>query len=1243
VVQCDLCGQHFLTRNHLVEHLRAHVSPANRFNIVRHWFDRSVLRYQTVFVGEIESKESILQAMNFVYEDLRELLLLHVSWFRTLKVSMAASCVMVHDDWQPQGNAQVPAYVNKYFVSWCPYPTQVLLGIDDVDMFLNAGMHFMQELLERTTVDRSNVSLCHVRSLHVDLFRIRLIAGHCSNNVACIETLKDLSKPPPPTMREAEPQSDCFLNAVASMFVDEEDQNNVSALRAMARRRFNYNPQDMPMTLQQLGAFEEKQDFPIAINVYSIEKTVKKMRDDGGESNSRVTNYSLSILHRSGNIAPGVSICNLLLLRVSTEQIRVAQTGRMRAGSVKLHFVRMASLSKCVRPVYRGSKPTTWISRPHVHFCSNCQCRLHPLPDECRGMTTEALKRHMDARIEQHERVCFQNQAQKLVMPSLAAKHQTSARRQREAQLVNIDAPDYVDDDDDEEEEEEEEEEDEDEDEDEGDQEEEEGVNLRTTTAATRAAAPFLVSARTFDSAGFVFYNVHRRASAEIVLFYDFESLIEPMENDVFEDDRKHSRLVRYGRHVPFMYSLVVCTIQQEVLYHKTYTGLDAPKDFVSTLLTLEPQLEAFTNRFPDPPNISEDERDRLYRDQQGQCWLCREPLDDDDDITQPTVLDHSHCLKDPETGQPLIMGLCHRDCNLQRRRQVLFPAVAHNAQRYDCTLWLPQCDVQELKAQGYRVRLSGAAASGENFKILKLNHFDFVDSLNFLKGSLDSIVETARQSGCRFEILKALPKFANVPDELLFAKAAFPYELCTSMEVMREHTAFPERAAFYSKLRENTVCQEDYDAAKRLYTLAGCANLLEFCQLYVQLDVGLLASSFLMFRDEMYQWCGLDVSKCISLPSMTLDIFLDRHKPDIELLTDHTMYLTFAQALRGGLSQAVTRYTRAGTEVNLVHHEQLERQSAAARTVAGDEDKGAAALTTQLTRPLKMDPVTAQDPVLQHAFPIVVQPSEEGQRQLAAEESQLRARYKDIYEAKTLYRVLSCLDLNGLYAHAMSSYLPSEDFHWIPDAQLESFSADAILALPADGERGYTFTVDLEYDLAKAHSDPLHNMLPLFIHQQDLSWDDLSPYSQAAFVKQMSNNVAKAMRYTSRKLVASFRRQENYTVHFRLLQFLLRHDVKLVRVRSIIGYKQRPFIRPYVQECVTKRVEAKTALQSQCFKLCLNSLYGKLVMHCMCARARSRLLTFMYFMSVFFSHAYRWRAERITRTRDLCRPSGSV
>jgi hypothetical protein len=456
----------------------------------------------------------------------------------------------------------------------------------------------------------------------------------------------------------------------------------------------------------------------------------------------------------------------------------------------------------------------------------------------------------------------------------------------------------------------------------------------------------------------------------------------------------------------------------------------------------------------------------------------------------------------------------------------------------------------------------------------------------------------------------------------------------------MREHTDFPERAAFYSKLRENTVCQEDYDAAKRLYTLAGCANLLEFCQLYVQLDVGLLASSFLMFRDEMYQWCGLDVSKCISLPSMTLDIFLDRHKPDIELLTDHTMYLTFAQALRGGLSQAVTRYTRAGAEVNLVHHEQLERQSAAARTVAGDEDKGAAALT-QLTRPLKMDPVTAQDPVLRHVFPIVVQPSEEGQRQLAAEESQLRARYKDIYEAKTLYRVLSCLDLNGLYAHAMSSYLPSEDFHWIPDAQLESFSADAILALPADGERGYTFTVDLEYDLAKAHSDPLHNMLPLFIHQQDLSWDDLSPYSQAAFVKQMSNNVAKAMRYTSRKLVASFRRQENYTVHFRLLQFLLRHDVKLVRVRSII-WLQAATLHSSLRPGVRHQARGSQNGTSIAVLQALPQLALRQTGNACCARPLS-CHDFYVRLTVSLSHAYRWRAERITRIRDLCRPSDSV
>ena len=104
-----------------------------------------------------------------------------------------------------------------------------------------------------------------------------------------------------------------------------------------------------------------------------------------------------------------------------------------------------------------------------------------------------------------------------------------------------------------------------------------------------------------------------------------------------------------------------------------------------------------------------------------------------------------------------------------------------------------------------------------EKYITFSVGGLRFIDSLNFLQGSLDSLVNATPK-----EELKIT---AGLGSELLYKKGIYPYEYMDSWERFSE-TALPSKELFYSKLADEHITDEEYAHAKRVWDELGCNTL---------------------------------------------------------------------------------------------------------------------------------------------------------------------------------------------------------------------------------------------------------------------------------------------------------------------------------------------------------------------------------------------------------------------------------
>ena len=117
---------------------------------------------------------------------------------------------------------------------------------------------------------------------------------------------------------------------------------------------------------------------------------------------------------------------------------------------------------------------------------------------------------------------------------------------------------------------------------------------------------------------------------------------------------------------------------------------------------------------------------------------------------------------------------------------------------------------------------------------------------------------------------------------------------------------------------------------------------------------------------------------------------------------------------------------------------------------------------------------------------------------------------------------------------------------------------------------------------------------MPLAPEQEELTFADLSPYSQRCLIQ--LHGESRARKYKSKKLCSTLRDKKKYVVHFRNLQTYVRLGMRLTKIHRAFRFNQAPVIRKFIQLCTEKRKQASTAAEKNVWKLTMNSTYGKFI-----------------------------------------------
>jgi hypothetical protein len=169
-------------------------------------------------------------------------------------------------------------------------------------------------------------------------------------------------------------------------------------------------------------------------------------------------------------------------------------------------------------------------------------------------------------------------------------------------------------------------------------------------------------------------------------------------------------------------------------------------------------------------------------------------------------------------------------------------------------------------------------------------------------------------------------------------------------------------------------------------------------------------------------------------------------------------------------------------------------------------------------------------------------------------------------------------LDANNLYGWAMSQYLPYEKFRFMSDEEIEQLD---VTTVPDDAETGYVLECDLEYPRG-LHD--LHNDYPLAPEHMTINESMLSPFCTSM----NANHVF------TEKLIGSLQTKIKYKVHYRNLKLYLSLGMKLIKVHRVVVFKQKPWLKSYIELNTRLRQMAKSEFEKDFFKLMNNACFGK-------------------------------------------------
>ena len=168
-------------------------------------------------------------------------------------------------------------------------------------------------------------------------------------------------------------------------------------------------------------------------------------------------------------------------------------------------------------------------------------------------------------------------------------------------------------------------------------------------------------------------------------------------------------------------------------------------------------------------------------------------------------------------------------------------------------------------------------------------------------------------EGGAGKDKFKQSQKYCSKPEhvDLILQKGVYPYDYMSDWSRMTEKQ-LPPQSAFYSKLSEQGITDEQYQHAHKVWEAFGCKTLGDYHDLYCRTDVLILADVFESFRDVCDSAFELDPAHYFTTPNFAWDAMLKKTGVKLQLLTDIDMHLMVECGMRGGIAMISHRYAKA-------------------------------------------------------------------------------------------------------------------------------------------------------------------------------------------------------------------------------------------------------------------------------------------------------------------------------------------
>ena len=157
-----------------------------------------------------------------------------------------------------------------------------------------------------------------------------------------------------------------------------------------------------------------------------------------------------------------------------------------------------------------------------------------------------------------------------------------------------------------------------------------------------------------------------------------------------------------------------------------------------------------------------------------------------------------------------------------------------------------------------------------------------------------------------------------------------------------------------------------------------------------------------------------------------------------------------------------------------------------------------------------------------------------------------------------------------------MSEKLPIGGFKWSSAKRIKELHKD-LMSCDFSGADGAFIECDIEYP---EELQDLHDDMPLAAQSVTVETAELSDHTRSRYGKQGRRHIP------GPKLVTHFGPRTGYVCHASVLQFYVRHGLKVIKIHRAVEFRQTAWLAEFIALNTELRTKATTDFEKDFFKL---------------------------------------------------------